>query len=182
MASRSLSGFNRDFGNIAAAADLPNVAGSPTQIPSLQTGDRAYVLGTGGYTCLDATLGAAVWQLTSPLGGATSGAYVPVYTPLVNVASVVHVGALYIQVGEVVTVQVEATVTPAAGGACTFGVSLPIPSDITADADLSGAGGTVLGDVIVVEADLVNDRATVRTSAGGAAARDAHFAFTYRVQ
>ncbi len=60
---------------VLATADLPNVAGSPTQSSALQVGDECYVAGTVNalYVCTTATAGAAVWapcvQLAGQLGG-----------------------------------------------------------------------------------------------------------------
>jgi len=70
MALRSPTEFHNYWGNgFAAYAQLPNVAGSPTQNSNLQTGDIAYVPGDGLYVNVLATLGAAVWTLSNvPVG------------------------------------------------------------------------------------------------------------------
>jgi len=58
------------WGAISIAANLPNVAGSPTQTIALEVGDQAYVTSEGaGYQCSVATPGAAVWtKISTSLG------------------------------------------------------------------------------------------------------------------
>jgi hypothetical protein len=63
MATRSPIAFHAYWGIFATYGDLPNVAGSPTQSSTLQTGDQAYVTADQMlYFCTKATLGAAVWS------------------------------------------------------------------------------------------------------------------------
>lgn len=54
------------WGQYDAASDLPNVAGAALQLPSVQGGDVGWVRGDADlYVCIDASLGAAVWQAIS---------------------------------------------------------------------------------------------------------------------
>lgn len=51
---------------VSSVANLPNVAGSPTQSAALETGDTCYVNNEWKlYYCADATLGAAIWTVGS---------------------------------------------------------------------------------------------------------------------
>lgn len=80
MALRSPTPFHNFWGaTFASAADLPNVAASPTQNGNLEVGDFAYVTGdTTYYICTVATLNAAVWvQVTT--GAATIDRFAPRY-------------------------------------------------------------------------------------------------------
>jgi len=72
MATKSPRQHHTQWPNVAAAANLPNVAGSPTQDAALEVGDVAYVIGTGLYQCDAAGLGAASWS--QPGGGGGGGA------------------------------------------------------------------------------------------------------------
>ena len=59
----------------AAAADLPNVSGSPNTDTRLLAGDSAFVTALGIYVCTTPTPGAAAWVLTGPGGATLDGAY-----------------------------------------------------------------------------------------------------------
>jgi hypothetical protein len=57
------------WGAFVSAAQLPNVAGSPTQDQAVEAGDTAYTSSTSTYwVCVTATLGGALW---TPLNAAT---------------------------------------------------------------------------------------------------------------
>lgn len=71
MALRSPTEFHNYWGSFALYANLPNVAGSPTQNGNLEAGDTAYVPGSGIYYCITPTLGAAVWGLPGTATNAT---------------------------------------------------------------------------------------------------------------
>lgn len=68
MALRSGTPHIDRWPDVATAADLFNVAGSPNQSPFVEAGDREYVDGVGVYQCDDAMLGAAVWTLVGGAG------------------------------------------------------------------------------------------------------------------
>ncbi len=56
--------YHSYWGGVITPASLPNVAGSPTQSPNLQSGDIGYVQTPGSvgmWSCRVATLGAAEW-------------------------------------------------------------------------------------------------------------------------
>lgn len=55
---------------VASTANLPNVAGSPTQSSYLEVSDECWVTGGGLYVCTVATLGAATWVLVVSTAGA----------------------------------------------------------------------------------------------------------------
>ena len=80
MALRSPTPFHNFWGaTFASAADLPNVAASPTQNGNLEAGDFAYVaVDLTFYICTDSTLNAAVWvQVTT--GAASIDRFAPRY-------------------------------------------------------------------------------------------------------
>lgn len=55
---------------VASTANLPNVAGSPTQSSYLEVSDECWVTSGGLYVCTVATLGAATWVLVVSTAGA----------------------------------------------------------------------------------------------------------------
>lgn len=69
MATRSPTEHHPHWGTYGSTANLPNVAGSPTQNGALEAGDIAFVSGAGLYVCDSATLGAAVWSAAGGGGG-----------------------------------------------------------------------------------------------------------------
>jgi hypothetical protein len=69
--NQSPNAFRGFRGQFASTSALPNVAGSPTQDPTLAEGQYAYV-GGAVYVCTDATEGAATW--TQIATGATGNA------------------------------------------------------------------------------------------------------------
>ena len=62
MAGKSPKQFHNQWLEAASLAQLPNVAGSPTQDSSLEIGDLCFVIGDNVYVCTSATLGAATWS------------------------------------------------------------------------------------------------------------------------
>lgn len=94
----------------------------------------------------------------APSGGISANRYLPVGSNPVNIGG----GALfqpshYMQVGKEVIVNILAAVTPAGAGACSFNVTLPIPSTFIAINDVVGSctinsptsavGGVVTADL-----------------------------------
>ena len=66
MATRSPTPHHPYWGVFVNYGDLPNVTGSSTQRAELEAGDQAYVSGAEVfYVCKDATLGAAVWIVST---------------------------------------------------------------------------------------------------------------------
>jgi len=90
------------------------------------------------------------------------------------------------RVGNVVTVSGRLNIDPtAATTASELGISLPIASDITASTQCGGTGAiaTTAAEVSSggILGDTTNNRALFRFVAGGTAARDYGFTFTYLV-
>lgn len=79
MPTRVPSNGGLDWGLFPSASELPNAAGSSTQVEDLPLGARAWVPGVGGYSCTVPTAGGASWTLTDPDGGTTVWPVVDVY-------------------------------------------------------------------------------------------------------
>lgn len=151
------------WGIVATAADLPNVAGSPTQSAALNVGDQAYVSSSSlVYYCTNATLGAAVWQVFGQ-----SGTYTPTVTPVTPGTLVAAVADtfMYQRVGSIVHVSGALGVTPASlAGNNQIDLSLPI-----AVMSLASLSGHCTGNSLPSTFDVLNVQGNVRN--GGVAAR-----------
>lgn len=79
MANQDPFRFRGHYGEYGAPGLLPNVAGSPNQTRNLAPGDIAYVTTVGLYLCVNATRGAATWDLIGGTGGSTAGGTVELY-------------------------------------------------------------------------------------------------------
>lgn len=130
------------------ATELPNVAGSSTQmsVPDLQRGDIAGVTSgqlTGPYICADPTPGAAVWERIATVGGSGGGGVASgEYTPTFDGFSGQATGAVaaapwrWQRIGNTVAVWGEATVAvnPVLGVAG-FEASLPFTPSVGTSAN-----------------------------------------------
>lgn len=110
-----------------------------------------------------------------------SGTYIPSLSNTLNMAASVGSLCQWMRVGNVVTVSGKVNVDPTAAAATTLGISLPIPSAITADNQCSGVAccAAVAGQCAAIIGDTVNKRATMQWVAVDLAARDMQFSFTY---
>jgi hypothetical protein len=128
-------------------------------------------------------------DVTSPVsndGNVFSGTYLPTLTNTTNIAASTRFDSQYMRVGNVVTVSGRLNIDPTtSGAACELGISLPIASNFSATTQCGGVGAiqTTTTEVSTggIAADVTNDRAQFRFVAGGTAARDYHFTFTYQV-
>ncbi len=128
----------------------------------------------------------AVTTPASTDGNVFSGTYTPTLTNTTNIAASTPYVCQYMRVGNVVTVSGRLNIDPtAATTASELGISLPIASDITASTECAGTGAIQTSTTEVssggILGDTTNNRAQFRFVAGGTAARDYGFTFTYLV-
>jgi hypothetical protein len=115
-----------------------------------------------------------------------SGTYTPTITNVSNAASIVASSAQYMRVGSVCTVSGQLTVSAAAFGEITLGLSLPIASSMASGRQLSGTAVRYAspGDALIlasIRADATNDRADLRTNATADTGIVLPYHFTYTI-
>jgi hypothetical protein len=160
--SSSLEFYNGSIW-VALAASLTN--------PMDSIGDMIYGGASGAVTKLDS--GSAGQILTSNGAAApswetptvvTSGTYSPTVTNVTNSTSPTASGFSYLRIGSIVKVagQVSSGCTTAGGTSTTIRITLPVATDITAAAQLSGVGGSVAdgtAEGLRIIGDTANDAA-----------------------
>ena len=116
----------------------------------------------------------------------TSGTYTPTLTSVSNIQASTAFTCAWIRVGDLVTVtgQVSIDCTTASSTSTEIGISLPVVSNLIADASLAG---TAVSDQVAslsarVKADAANDRARIVFKAISATNDTYSFTFTYLVQ
>lgn len=125
--------------------------------------------------------------VTSPAaadGNVYSGIYTPTLTNVANVAASTAFACQYMRVGDVVTVSGQVDIDPTTISTLTqLGMSLPIASNFTLNAQCGGTGSTagVAGQVIAVQGDTTNDRAQFAYICSDTANRSVNFSFTYLI-
>ena len=144
--------------------------------------DLAYIASDTGFNISEV----AVTTGSSAIGNVFSGTYTPTLTNTTNIAASTAYASQYMRVGNVVTVSGRLNIDPTTSGAASeLGISLPIASDITATTQCAGTGSNYTTTTEVstggILGDTTNNRATFRFVAGGTAARDYGFTFTYLV-
>jgi hypothetical protein len=144
--------------------------------------DLAYIASNTGFNISEV----AVTTGSSAIGNVFSGTYTPTLTNTTNIAASTAYASQYMRVGNVVTVSGRLNIDPTTSGAASeLGISLPIASDITATTQCAGTGSNYTTTTEVstggILGDTTNNRATFRFVAGGTAARDYGFTFTYLV-
>lgn len=123
--------------------------------------------GAGGFVTVttvlaDIAIRAAVF---SPVGGVTSGTYLPVASDLGNLDSVTPQISNWMRVGNIVTVGFSYLCTPTGGGGCSFRMTLPIASNFGTTVQAPGIVNTNLATTAtdgIVVADNVQDLASPR--------------------
>jgi hypothetical protein len=152
--------------------------------------ERMRISSTGLVTLAsDSGLSISATAVTAPAstdGNVFSGTYTPTLTNTTNIAASTPFASQYMRVGNVVTVSGRLNIDPTtSGAACELGISLPIASDITTTSGCAGTGSIYTTTTEVssggILGDTTNNRATFRFVAGGTAARDYGFTFTYLV-
>lgn len=115
-----------------------------------------------------------------------SGTYTPSLTNVTNVAASTAFTCAWIRIGDLVTVtgQISIDCTTAASTATEIGVSLPVASNLLADASLAG---TAISDQVAslsarIKADASNDRARIVFKSLSSTNDTYSFTFTYKVQ
>lgn len=175
MATRSPTAVHPYWGVFAAAADLPNVTGAPTQKDTLEAGDQAYVTGSGVYVCTSPTLGSAVW---SAVGGASVGTPMNLsFDGLVTGVDPTVIGAIYLLSGAIVLAASRALLGTVGGGTATLRVRRQSSGVLVAGFEWSVTGGianaVLAGDVNIAADDwytfeLLGDDAPTVSAAYGA--------------
>lgn len=154
MATRSPTAVHPYWGTFAAAADLPNVTGAPTQKNTLEAGDQAYVTGSGLYVCTSPTLGSATW---SAVGSGSGGPVNLSFDGLVTGVDPTVIGAIYLLNGATVLAASQALVGTVGGGTATLRVRRQSTGVLVAGFEWSVAGGlanaTLAGNVSIVADD-----------------------------
>lgn len=199
---------NNSSANIIGYATIKNIIGSPTA--ASESGIltfSAYAAGSDGERmrihsngyigiannspacALDVTGGIQTSRttVTSPAttdGNIFSGSYTPTFTNTTNISSSTPVTCYYTRVGNVVSVFGRVDVTATATGNTVLGVSLPIASNLTTNAQLSGTVATTSATVANnvsgrINGDTTNDRAQVQWNAAVTTAVTYSINFSY---
>jgi hypothetical protein len=108
----------------------------------------------------------------------SSGTYTPTGTILTNLDSLTPGIAMYYRVGDIVTVAAPIQFDATAASAITFGLSLPIASNLAASTDLAGVGGSFTARAT---GDITNDRADCTVNNSLTTATGVTVVFAYRV-
>ena len=127
-------------------------------------------------------LGRRMWLSVPTLEADT---YTPTLTAVANVAAQTAYVCQYARVGATVTVSGQVAIDPTAATTLTrLGISLPIPSSLTAAQQCGGTAAQpdLAGAVAAIRGDATNDRAELAYTTGADVAnRLWAFSFTYRV-
>ena len=179
------SGTNSFTASVTMSPANANVVMSPTgtglvTINPATTGSMNNVT-IGGSTPAAGTFS----SLAITSGAITNGTYTPTLTNVANVAaSTANSRTSYIRVGDFVTVNGRVDIDPTSASVATqLRISLPIASNMTNNADLSGVINAygVAGQCGAVYADPTNDTALVEIIPPSAANLDHRFTFMYRI-
>lgn len=180
-----------------AAGPARSILGNPTASAADRTdivasGDgqflvqRSGVLTMGGL--VDADIPATIardTEVTAAVAAANlaSGAYSPTLTNVANLDGSTAFAALYLRVGDVVTVSGKVSVNPTAAGSVQLGISLPFASNITDEQDCNGAAfsPTIAGQGAAILGDTANNRAQMQWIAVDTTNQPMFFTFTYRI-
>lgn len=153
------------------------MAADPLYRALLQQGGAFVDKATGALS----ELGRRMW-LSVPI--LVSGVYTPTLTGVANVGASTAYECQYAQVGSMVTVSGQVAIDPTAGATLTrLGISLPIPSSLSAGEQVGGtAAQPDLTLVAAIRGDATNDRAELAYTTGADVAnRIWSFQFGYRV-
>lgn len=126
-------------------------------------------------------------SVTAPVvadGNVFSGTYTPTLTNVTNLDTTAAFECQYMRVGDVVTVSGVFNANPTATGDTSFGMSLPIESNLSAQAQLGGVAQSTDSDgdnSVSIYGDITNNRAWVRWLTNRTTIAGYSFTFTYRV-
>lgn len=160
--SRASQPFNRIVSSGGTAPFMAFVTNNAEALRIASNGVTTIATGYG--------LSISATGVTSPAttdGNVFSGSYTPTFTNTTNISSSTPVTCYYTRVGNVVSVFGRVDVTATATGNTVLGVSLPIASNLTTNAQLSGTVATTSATVANnvsgrINGDTTNDRAQVQ--------------------
>jgi len=116
--------------------------------------------------------------------GEIRSTYTPTLTNVTNISASTAYECIYMRVGNAVTVSGKVDIDQISPGAIELGISLPIQSDFTNEADLSGLGdGDVNGtEAMYLKADVANNRASLNADDNHTSNHSHRFVFMYQVK
>lgn len=162
--------YDQATGEIALADTpvTPDTYGSATAVPVLAIDQQGRVTGAS----------------TAAIPVLDSGIYTPTLTNSTNISASQAYECQYMRVGDVVSVSGRVNVQATAAGVQThLGISLPVPSAMTAATQCAGTAAaiSVSGQVAGIQADHVNDLAALSMIPSATTMQTMFFTFTYRV-
>ena len=110
-----------------------------------------------------------------------NGTYTPTLTNVTNIDASTPLSCLYWRAGNTVHVSAAFNVDPTAAGTIVLGVSLPIASNITDAADISGTAAGLAGYGVVI-GNAASDRADIYITTSSTVNTGYHAEFTYQVK
>jgi hypothetical protein len=113
-----------------------------------------------------------------------SGTYVPSLVNVDNIAETQAFACQYMRIGNTVTVSGKIQMKCKSAGSFKVGISLPVPSDFTAEEDCAGVGSTVAVNEPAqwILANVEKDRVSLRGSSMDAQSHVHYFTFTYTIK
>lgn len=113
-----------------------------------------------------------------------SGTYTPTLTSVQNIAASTAYSCQWFRSGSIVTVSGKVDIDPTLASTSTrLGISIPIASDFSADAECAGTASCpqVDGLVAAIFGDDTNNRAQIQYETTDTSNRSFYFTFTYRI-
>lgn len=174
---------NGDINGTATAAGIATFLGTPSSANLLaaltdETGTGKAVFATAPTFTTSITIGGAA------IGFLDFGTYTPTLSNTTNVAASTAQVCQYALLGGICFVSGTFAVDPTAAGANTvLGISLPVPSNLSAAGQLAGTGSNLnsVQEAWGIIGDATNDIALAECFAGNAANHTVTFSFMYRV-
>lgn len=116
--------------------------------------------------------------------GGSSGVYTPSIAETLNIDSISSPSGRFIRIGKVVIVTGQVAIDPTTGAptASTIGISLPVPSDISAAGSLSGSAVGSTGVVGRIFGNAGADEAQLDWDADHTDAVVYDFSFSYEIE
>ena len=111
-----------------------------------------------------------------------TGEYKPTITNQVNIASIYAYDALYVKVGDIVTIAGRLDIDTTTTGVLTsFNISLPFNTNFTGVEDCGGSMVNAYNDCFVVEASISDDNVLARARPVNTAVTAFSFSIQYRI-
>jgi hypothetical protein len=111
----------------------------------------------------------------------TSGTYTPTLTIGTNVDRTTSSVCQYMRVGNIITVSGEFQVDAKGPGAFEIGISLPVPADLAATAEVGGTAASSGSVMLRLSGDVTNNRVRVNGVAANGTNTAYSFMFTYKL-